>query len=86
LLALLGAHYILHFSRIRVNGDLGFYNMFYRYTLSVNIIVKIDMWENELKPFSVGKFAVHGCSLWQCRELLCRIHRNFDPYLGKHIV
>lgn len=44
------------------------------------------MWENGLKPFFVGKFAVRGCSLWQCMELLCSILRNFDLYLGKHIV
>jgi len=52
----------------------------------VNIFVKIDIWGDGLKPFSVGKFAVHGCSPWQCREILCRILRNFDLCLGRHIV
>ena len=34
------------------------------------------MWGNGLKQFSV-----HRCSLWKCRELSCRILRNFDLYI-----
>ena len=44
------------------------------------------MWASGLKPSHVGKFVVHGCDSWKCREFLCIIPKNFSPIcVGGHL-